>query len=79
MINVMILKMVFRGRGRATRGTGEEIGGFYLESPLLTHSHPDLTPTQTPYREMPPASHPLFQDSVSHTPSRGITKHRQRP
>lgn len=55
MMNVMLLKMVFRGRGRATRGTREGGRGLLPQGlPLLSHSHLDLISRQIARRKMPP-------------------------
>ena len=58
MMNVVILKMVFRGRGRATRGAERRMGAFTPGSPPSApqaHNIPDLRPRQIPCGERPPA------------------------
>ena len=53
MMNVVILKMVFRGRGRATRGAERRMGAFTPGSPPSApqaHNIPDLRPRQIPWR-----------------------------
>ena len=56
MMNVVILKMVFRGR--ATRGAERKMGAFTPGSPPSApqaHNIPDLRPRQIPRGERPPA------------------------
>lgn len=52
MINVMILKMIFRGRERTTRGTGREEGFPLLPTALLTS--PQADPLQGDASGLPP-------------------------